>query len=183
MTFTVTPDIETRLDNLKRRVFYNQTKSEMLRMLINAGIESMAERGDGRDDQQVGRQGGGRDDQRGSRRGGGRDDQRGSWQSDQWGARESNASPDEAMPLKREDVAADCGAWERLFERYGLTRREREIAALLLSGEAVKSIARTLGVSHSAINFHSTNLYRKLEVQSRVQLIERFRWGNTDHSA
>jgi DNA-binding CsgD family transcriptional regulator len=63
---------------------------------------------------------------------------------------------------------------EALFERYNLTAREREIVTLLLSGEAMKNIAGTLGISQSTVNFHSTNLYRKLNVQSRVQLMERF---------
>ncbi len=43
MSFTVTPTIETRLGALKKQLFYDTTQSEMIRTLIEAGIESIAD--------------------------------------------------------------------------------------------------------------------------------------------
>jgi DNA-binding CsgD family transcriptional regulator len=71
--------------------------------------------------------------------------------------------------------AARAGRQDRdnrkaVFEKYGLTEREREITSLLLSAEPAKNIAKALGVSQSTVNFHSQNLYRKLGIQSRAEL-------------
>lgn len=70
---------------------------------------------------------------------------------------------------------------EELFDRYGLTEREREIAALLLSAEAIKNIASTLGVSQSTVSFHSKNLYRKCDIQSRSELSTLFAGTAPEH--
>jgi DNA-binding CsgD family transcriptional regulator len=63
---------------------------------------------------------------------------------------------------------------ETLFDHYGLTGREREIAVMMLSAEPAKNIADSLGVSQSTIMFHSKNLYRKLNIQSRAELFNLF---------
>lgn len=60
------------------------------------------------------------------------------------------------------------------FEKLGLTAREKELAALLLTGEAQKNIAAKMGVSYSTVKFHSNNLYRKLNIQSRAELFQLF---------
>jgi hypothetical protein len=44
MTFAITSDIEIHLKELKKRIFYDKTKSEMLRLLVSAGIESVTKR-------------------------------------------------------------------------------------------------------------------------------------------
>jgi DNA-binding CsgD family transcriptional regulator len=55
-----------------------------------------------------------------------------------------------------------------------LTAREREVFTLLLTEDAPKQIARELKISLSTFNYHSANLYRKLNVNSRVELISRY---------
>ena len=69
-----------------------------------------------------------------------------------------------AEQKKRDDV----------FSRHGLTEREREIAALLLSAEPAKNIPGILGISRGTVNFHSNNLYRKCNIQSRAELVALF---------
>jgi DNA-binding CsgD family transcriptional regulator len=55
-----------------------------------------------------------------------------------------------------------------------LTPRERDVLTLLLTDIAPKQIAHELKISTSTFNYHSTNLYRKLGVNSRIELIMRF---------
>ncbi len=60
------------------------------------------------------------------------------------------------------------------FDKYKLTPREKELATLLLTGMAQKNIAIEMGISYSTMKFHLNNLYRKLEVQSRVEFFALF---------
>ncbi len=58
----------------------------------------------------------------------------------------------------------------------GLTARECEILELLASGQSNKEMARALGISPNTVKTHLARLYEKLEVQKRVQAIEKARW-------
>ena len=58
----------------------------------------------------------------------------------------------------------------------GLTARECEILELLASGQSNKELARTLGISPNTVKTHVARLYEKLEVQRRIQAIEKARW-------
>ncbi len=52
-----------------------------------------------------------------------------------------------------------------------LTKREREVIDLLLEGKSNKMIASSLHVSTSTIEFHLKNIFSKLQVSSRTELI------------
>lgn len=52
-----------------------------------------------------------------------------------------------------------------------LSRREKEVVTLLLQGKSNKQIALLLGVSERTVEFHLKNIYAKLQVNSRVELI------------
>jgi DNA-binding CsgD family transcriptional regulator len=58
----------------------------------------------------------------------------------------------------------------------GLTARECEILALLSSGQSYKELARTLGISPNTVKTHVAKIYEKLQVERRVQAIEKARW-------
>ena len=58
----------------------------------------------------------------------------------------------------------------------GLTGRECEILELLASGQSNKELARTLGISPNTVKTHVARVYEKLEVDRRVQAIEKARW-------
>ena len=60
-------------------------------------------------------------------------------------------------------------------ENLDLTEREHEVFTMLLKGMAPKEIAFTLKVSYPTVNFHTTNLYRKLDVQSRSELFAKYK--------
>jgi DNA-binding CsgD family transcriptional regulator/uncharacterized membrane protein YwzB len=60
-------------------------------------------------------------------------------------------------------------------EEHGLTDREQEIFAMLLDGRAPKEIAHSLKIVCKTVNFHTSNLYRKLGIQSRAELFAKFK--------
>ncbi len=57
----------------------------------------------------------------------------------------------------------------------GLTTRECEILELLASGQSVKEMARTLGISPNTVKTHVARVYEKLDVQRRVPALEKAR--------
>jgi len=52
-----------------------------------------------------------------------------------------------------------------------LSKREREVAGLVLQGKSNKQIALSLGISVRTVEFHLKNIYSKFEVSSRIELI------------
>jgi ATP/maltotriose-dependent transcriptional regulator MalT len=54
-----------------------------------------------------------------------------------------------------------------------LTRREREILDLVAAGLSTRQMAEHLGVSKRTAEAHTLSLYRKLEVRTRMQAIQR----------
>ena len=59
----------------------------------------------------------------------------------------------------------------------GLSERENEIAMLLLKGYPYKLIASRLYISESTVKSHVQNIYGKLGIHSRTELIEQFSAG------
>jgi DNA-binding CsgD family transcriptional regulator len=54
---------------------------------------------------------------------------------------------------------------------FPLSRREKDVVDLLLQGKSNKQIALALGVSERTVEFHLKNIYAKMDVASRVELI------------
>lgn len=71
-----------------------------------------------------------------------------------------------------------------VFETYGLTAREKEILGLVLSGESNKEIGRKLFISPSTARNHISNIYQKIGVRNRLELINRIARNpvNLDHA-
>src|SRR5581483_7984230 len=60
-----------------------------------------------------------------------------------------------------------------LRERFAsLTRREREILPLVLSGRRNKEIAEELGTSEITVKVHRASVMRKMEAESLVDLVK-----------
>lgn len=59
-----------------------------------------------------------------------------------------------------------------LVREYGLTDREVDVLRLLAKGNTVKSVAEKLVVSENTVKFHRGNIYQKLCVNSRQDLID-----------
>jgi DNA-binding CsgD family transcriptional regulator len=66
---------------------------------------------------------------------------------------------------------------ETLFENVQLTDREKEIGTLLLTELSMKQIATVVNLAYATVDYHSRKLYRKLEVQGRMELLIRVRKG------
>jgi DNA-binding CsgD family transcriptional regulator len=70
------------------------------------------------------------------------------------------------------------GPFERnqaAIRSLGLSPRECEILDALAVGETNKELARRLGISPNTVKTHLARIYEKLEVQRRVQAIEKAR--------
>ena len=53
----------------------------------------------------------------------------------------------------------------------GLSNREAEVAELVSKGLSNKEVANRLFVTEKTVKFHLTNIYKKMNVKSRAQLI------------
>jgi DNA-binding NarL/FixJ family response regulator len=63
-----------------------------------------------------------------------------------------------------EKAANPASHRERLFNSYGLTEREKEIARFMVEGLNNKDIGERLFLSNSTIAFHVTNIFRKFGI-------------------
>lgn len=53
----------------------------------------------------------------------------------------------------------------------GLSNREAEVAELVTQGLSNREVANQLFVTEKTVKFHLTNIYKKMSVKSRAQLI------------
>jgi NarL family two-component system response regulator LiaR len=67
-----------------------------------------------------------------------------------------------AKPVIKEPAPADDASSE-------LTRREREILALVSEGHSNRELAKMLWVTEQTVKFHLSNIYRKLDVSNRTE--------------
>lgn len=61
---------------------------------------------------------------------------------------------------------------DELSERFGLTKREREVLEYLSKGRSLPFIADELFVTTGTIKTHTSHIYRKLGINSRQELID-----------
>ena len=73
-----------------------------------------------------------------------------------------------AETLRAEPSGAETGDWA---DRLALSRRQREVFALLLQGRPNKDIAATLGCSERNVEFHVGRILRAARVSSRSELL------------
>ena len=69
--------------------------------------------------------------------------------------------------------------YRRLTEEYPelqkLSKRELDIFFRLLTDKTQAQIAEDLIVSHSSVHFHCKNIYKKLGIKSRMQLLIKYK--------
>ena len=63
------------------------------------------------------------------------------------------------------------GIFNRLCRKYNISKREKEIIELILSGKSNREIEDALFISFNTVKNHIYNIYQKFGVQSRSQLI------------
>ena len=66
---------------------------------------------------------------------------------------------------------------ESFLTKYGITEREREIILKVVQGKSNADIASELFISLATVKTHLHNIYRKIDVDSRYDLLARVRSG------
>lgn len=62
-----------------------------------------------------------------------------------------------------------------IYDSFNLTKREREVMELILSGFSNNDIAEKLVLSFNKVKIHVSNIYRKAGVSNRIDLINKVR--------
>ena len=69
--------------------------------------------------------------------------------------------------------------YKRLLSKYPelskLSKREFDVFAHLLTDKTQPQIAQALFITQSSVHFHCKNIYRKLELSSRKQLLIKYK--------
>jgi DNA-binding CsgD family transcriptional regulator len=61
--------------------------------------------------------------------------------------------------------------YDHIYSKYGITNREKEIIQLIFSGKGNKEIGEILYISVKTVKYHVYNIYRKLKIKNRIELI------------
>jgi ATP/maltotriose-dependent transcriptional regulator MalT len=64
---------------------------------------------------------------------------------------------------------------QAFLSRYGITEREREIILKVIEGKSNADIASELFISLATVKTHLHNIYTKIGVESRFDLLARVR--------
>jgi DNA-binding NarL/FixJ family response regulator len=73
-----------------------------------------------------------------------------------------------------ESLLLDGKQWMYVQNRYNLTPRERQIAELICQGLRNGNIARSLSIRPGTVKTHTRNIYRKVQVKSKIAMLLRF---------
>jgi len=101
--------------------------------------------------------------------------------SGRWLTLQAARSEPQTDELETMVVIEPAGAREMSWVRksaYGLTRREREVVDLVVQGVSTKGISRRLYISEYTIQSHLSNVFEKVGVRSRRELVKRLFFDN-----
>ncbi|OUO86027.1 hypothetical protein B5F40_15460 [Gordonibacter sp. An230] len=73
---------------------------------------------------------------------------------------------------KAAEPIAPSTSLEQIVERFGLSEREREVFVLLAEGRSSARIQEDLCIAAGTANYHTRNIYQKLGVHSRQEVID-----------
>jgi DNA-binding CsgD family transcriptional regulator len=68
-------------------------------------------------------------------------------------------------------VTGDKQILDLIYDKYNISKRERDILKLILEGKTNKEIEETLFISYHTVKNHVYNMYQKLGVKSRYELM------------
>ena len=74
------------------------------------------------------------------------------------------------VALSIREIGTDISAFK---DRYGLSRREIQVAELVLRGSRNRHIATTLGITPATTKKHLSKIFEKVGVDSRAQLVSK----------
>jgi len=75
------------------------------------------------------------------------------------------------LVLKNHETTRAMVAEDRLVERFGLTKREREVVSLLTAGCSNVEIAESMGRSLATTKTHIANIYEKMGINNRASAV------------
>jgi DNA-binding CsgD family transcriptional regulator len=81
------------------------------------------------------------------------------------------AVSDKAFEPVKAELASAAGM-EAVFERYGITKRERQIVQHVCLGKTNKQIADELFISLQTVKDHTHRIYSKMGINSRMKLVQ-----------
>lgn len=61
-----------------------------------------------------------------------------------------------------------------LMEKNQLTEKEKEVVRLLLQGYTYRAMAEEMFISENTVKYHAKNIYQKLNVNSKMELVKTF---------
>jgi len=76
----------------------------------------------------------------------------------------------------------DRKQWAYVQKKYELTHREREIAELICQGVRNGNISKYLRIQPGTVKTHTRNIYRKVQVKSKIGMLLRFVAASRDLS-
>jgi DNA-binding NarL/FixJ family response regulator len=79
-------------------------------------------------------------------------------------------------------ILLDQKQWSYVQNRYNLTPRERQIAELICKGLRNGNIAKYLRIKPGTVKTHTSNIYRKIHVKSKIAMLLRFVTDSRDLS-
>ncbi|WP_417142258.1 response regulator transcription factor [Raoultibacter massiliensis] len=83
-------------------------------------------------------------------------------------SRTTKLAPAPSIPFEPNSIDMQCN---RIATSYALTNRELEIMKMICRGRSKKYIAGELFLSEDTIRWHTKQLYRKLEIHNRQELL------------
>lgn len=75
-------------------------------------------------------------------------------------------------------IEKNLSKYKQINPEEVLTKKEKIIFDLLIEGLTLRQIAGEISLKYDTVNFHYKNIYRKLEVNSKIELI--LRYGDTN---
>lgn len=80
----------------------------------------------------------------------------------------------EYLRNNEQEYAEQTDNIENTYQKYGISKRERQIIAGICDGKTNREIADELFITLQTVKDHTYNIYRKVNVRNRVQLTQLF---------
>lgn len=85
---------------------------------------------------------------------------------------ENNPKYFEYLKMAKQEYKIMLGKYPEL---EGLSARELEVFEQLLSDKTLQEIADELFITYSSVHFHCKNIYRKLNISNRKQILIKYK--------
>ncbi len=77
--------------------------------------------------------------------------------------------------LYRRRIPSSPASQDQFFQTYNITDREKDIISLIIRGSNNQEIGRRLFISEKTVKSHIYNIYQKVGIQNRIELLNKMR--------